>query len=218
MNNNMVDSIDRLRVSIVMPAYNAAPFLRQAVDSILSQTFTDFEFIVVDDGSTDSTLAILDGYSDPRIRVIKSEHNLGLPGALNLGLSAARGEYIARMDADDVSLPERLMKQVSWLDENPETSVLGTFSIRIDPQGRYHEFIPVPTGDKEISRRLLSDANPIIHGSVMMRSVVVQKVGGYRDIFPMQRTMISGYELWMLELSEIFPIPYIFTVLIQVKR
>src|SRR5512146_2439112 len=107
-------------VSVVMPVYNSAPYLREAVDSILAQTFTDFEFIIVDDGSSDETPQILDGYGDARIRRLRNERNMGVVPTLNCGLAAARGRYVARHDADDISLPTRLEQQVRFLDTHPE--------------------------------------------------------------------------------------------------
>jgi glycosyltransferase involved in cell wall biosynthesis len=114
-------------VSVVMPAYNAAPFVEEAVDSILAQTFDDFEFIIIDDGSTDDTGKILKSFekSDPRIQVITQE-NQGVALALNVGLERAQGRYIARMDADDIALPNRFEEQVRFMDANPQIGVCGT--------------------------------------------------------------------------------------------
>lgn len=124
-------------VSVIMPAYNAEKYLREAIDSILGQTFTDFEFIIINDGSTDSTKDIILGYDDPRIIYLENEHNAGICVTLNKGLDAARGRYIARMDSDDISMPERFSKQVEYMDSHPETGVLGTdievFGEGIDP-------------------------------------------------------------------------------------
>jgi len=114
------------KLSVVMPLYNAARYLRPALESILNQTYTDFEFIIVDDCSTDETPAILDSYPDPRIVRLRNPQNLGIVGALNRGLDAARGQYIARMDGDDIALPERFAQQVAWLDAHPNVGLLGT--------------------------------------------------------------------------------------------
>ena len=105
------------RVSVLMSVYNGERYLRAAVDSILSQTFADFEFVIVDDASSDCTPSILDSYDDPRIVRLRLERNQGLAGALNEGLLLSRGRYIARQDADDVSLSSRLARQVAHLDE-----------------------------------------------------------------------------------------------------
>jgi glycosyltransferase involved in cell wall biosynthesis len=114
------------KVSVLMPVYNAEAFLQEAIDSILHQTFTDFEFIIINDGSIDSSEMIICSYDDPRIKYIKNEKNIGLVESLNKGIALARGEYIARMDADDISLPKRLQKQVKFMDEHPEVGVCGT--------------------------------------------------------------------------------------------
>lgn len=118
--------IVRPTVSVVMPAYNAAKYLREAIDSILAQTYTDFEFIIINDGSTDDTRAIIQSYDDPRIVYLENETNSGICVTLNKGLDSARGRYIARMDADDISLPERLAAQVAYMDTHPDIAVCGT--------------------------------------------------------------------------------------------
>lgn len=121
-----MDTNVRPKVSVLMPVYNAALFLQEAIDSILSQTFTDFEFLIINDGSTDASEEIIQGYSDSRILYLKNEVNLGLVDTLNRGIELARGEYIARMDADDVSLPQRFFKQITFMDAHPEVGACGT--------------------------------------------------------------------------------------------
>src|SRR3712207_3671984 len=113
-------SPDSPKVTVLMAVYNGEAYLREAVDRILGQTFTDLEFLVVSDGSTDGSAEILRSYADPRLRVVENERNLKLIASLNRGLELARGEYVARMDADDVSLPDRLAKQVAYLEARPE--------------------------------------------------------------------------------------------------
>lgn len=114
------------KVSVMMPVYNAALYLREAIDSILSQTFTDFEFLIINDGSTDASGEIINGYADSRILYIENKENLGLVETLNRGIALARGEYIARMDADDISLPERFARQVAFMDAHREVGACGT--------------------------------------------------------------------------------------------
>ncbi|MFD1958687.1 glycosyltransferase family 2 protein [Novosphingobium panipatense] len=118
------------RVSVLLPCYNGAAYLEEAVRSILLQTFADFELIVVDDGSTDATADILArmGRRDPRLRVVR-QPNGGIVAALNTAIAHARGEYIARMDADDVSFPERFAFQVAWLDAHPATVLVGGYAV-----------------------------------------------------------------------------------------
>lgn len=114
------------KISVIMPVYNGEKYLREAIDSVLNQTFSDFEFIILNDASKDSTEEIIKSYKDDRIVYIKNEQNLGVAGTLNRGLGIAKGEYIARMDADDISLPERFQKQVNFMDKHKNTNVLGT--------------------------------------------------------------------------------------------
>ena len=113
-------------ISVLMPVYNTpVPFLREAVQSILNQTFQDFEFLIMDDGSTGETRQYLEQLSDPRIRLLRNERNLGITKSLNIGLRAAQGRYIARMDGDDVSYPERFEKQLAFMQSNPDVIVCG---------------------------------------------------------------------------------------------
>jgi len=114
-------------ISVLMPVYNGEKYLKDSIDSILNQTYKNFEFIIIDDGSTDKTEEIIKSYSDKRIRFIKNEKNLGIVKSLNLGIDLARGKYIARMDADDISLPERFEKQVEFMENHPEVNVCGSW-------------------------------------------------------------------------------------------
>ena len=123
------------RVSVILPAYNAEAYLKEAIDSILNQTFPDFQLIVINDCSTDGTEEIIRQYADPRLVPVKNEKNLGIAATLNRGLSLAQGDYIARMDADDISLPHRLERQVAYLDAHPDIAVLGTNVETFDENG-----------------------------------------------------------------------------------
>jgi glycosyltransferase involved in cell wall biosynthesis len=166
-----------------MPVYNARRYLRAAVESILAQTFRDFELIVVDDGSKDDSLAILREYAakDDRVRII-SRPNTGIVGALNDGLAAARGELVARMDSDDLALPERFEKQVAFLRAHPDHVLVGSQVLLIDPDGA-----PLcPKRDTEYTHDRIDWAHlhhrwPMVHPSVMVRRDAVNAVGGYRD-------------------------------------
>ena len=128
------------KISVVMPVYNGEKYLREAIESILDQTYQDFEFIMVNDASTDGSGSILSEFAnlDQRIRILTNESNLGIAGATNRGIAQARGEYIALMDQDDISLPERFEKQVEFLSNHPDISVLGTNSIILEEDGTYH--------------------------------------------------------------------------------
>jgi len=180
-----------MRVSVVMSAYNAERYVRAAVGSILSQTFSDFELVVIDDGSRDGTGEILAGYGDPRIRVIR-QVNRGLIASLNLGIELARGEFIARMDADDVAYPRRLERQVAFLDANPDVGMVGTAYDEIDERGSVIGHRCHPT-EHEALRRALIRYNPFFHSSVMIRRSVLEAVGPYDET---RSFLVEDYDLW----------------------
>lgn len=149
-----------------MPVFDGARYLRQAVDSILEQTWADFEFIVVDDGSTDDTPAILTSYSDSRLQVHRIEH-AGLIPALNYGLDRCHGRYLARMDADDISYPDRIERQVGWFEAHAECDVVTCRADRLDATGQVVGQHPV--FDPRDMLLELAAGNPIVHGSVLIR-------------------------------------------------
>lgn len=167
------------KVSVIMSVYNDERFIHDAVESILRQTFQDFEFIIINDGSTDRTYEILSSFKDERIRVFNQE-NRGLTFSLNRCLSLARGEYIARMDGDDISMPERFSREISFLEEKPSIGLVGTFAYRIDTQGRKIGLSTYKTEPKEIRENLWIDC-PFCHTSVMFRKSCIDKIGGYRE-------------------------------------
>ena len=113
-------------VTVLMAVYNGEKFLKEAMESILTQTFTDFEFLIINDGSTDNSVKIIEEFNDPRIRLIHNEKNLKLIASLNKGISLAKGKYIARMDCDDISMPYRLEKEVDFLENSLEYGLVGT--------------------------------------------------------------------------------------------
>lgn len=178
------------KISVVMPAYNAGKYIAQAIDSILGQTFEDFEFIIINDCSTDDTEKIIASYRDKRILYRKNPRNLGVAETLNRGLEIAKGEYIARMDADDISLPERFVKQTAFLDAHPEVAVLGTGLEVFNSRGT------VSTGWSSTDcRQMKVDllfACGLAHPSVMMRRSVILGLGGYDAEFE----GLEDYELW----------------------
>lgn len=185
----MSTDIGQPTVSVIMPAYNASRFLSEAITSILEQTFTDFELLIVDDGSTDTSTEIARSFGDNRIVIIERAHH-GLVPTLNAGLEAARGTYLARMDADDIAEPQRLERQLDHLRET-QACVCGTFATTIDERGAPVGSIAVPTTDAAIRRHLLRH-NPFIHPSIMMHRVVIATVGRYRERF----RHVEDYELW----------------------
>jgi glycosyltransferase involved in cell wall biosynthesis len=196
-------------VTVLMSVYNGERYLSEAVDSVLHQTFTDFEFIIVNDGSTDDTTAILASYDDPRIVLVQNETNLGLTRSLNRGLGLAGGSYLARQDADDVSLPERLGSQVAFLTANPQTCLVGSSIMVVNSASEAITRMILPTSNRELQSLLLK-RNPFCHGSVMLRKSSVQQVGGYREAF----SRAQDYDLW-LRLAEIGLVANLPTVLYQ---
>lgn len=171
-------------VSVLMPVYQAAPYVVAAVESILAQSLRELELVIVDDGSTDGTgeLCAAIAARDPRVVLVRASHE-GIVAALNRGLALARGRYLARMDGDDVALPERLAAQLRHLDAHPDVVALGTAVEVIDPEGRPLGPIVHPTTHEEIERELLRGHGSINHPSVVMRTDAVRAVGGYRSAF-----------------------------------
>lgn len=184
------------RVSVLMAAYNAMPYLPAAVQSILDQTLTDFQFVIVDDGSTDGSAAYFDTLTDPRIHLIR-QANAGLSAALNTGIEACTAPYIARMDADDISLPHRLAEQADYLDRRPSVGCVGS---QVCPFGEHRVGAPLhmPTTHDQISSALLEGRHGIVHPSAMMRAEPLRRIGGY---WPM-RVVAEDYDMF-LRLSEV---------------
>ncbi len=180
-------------VSVVMCVYNGERYLAEAIESILAQTMRDFEFVIVDDGSTDGTGEVLRRYAsaDDRVCVVTRPHE-GVAAALNFGSGLARGKYIARMDADDVAFPDRLAKQVAFLERSPEVAVVGGALEVVDDQGRATHVKVNPQEDAEIKERLLHE-DCIAHPSVMLRTEVFRAAGGYRTTF----AHAEDYDLWL---------------------
>ena len=181
-------------VSVILPAFNAAAHVREAVASILAQTFGAFELILIDDGSSDETPAILDRLArgDARIRLVRQE-SAGLVAALNRGLSLARGRYVARMDADDLAYPERFAAQFDFLEAHPEVAVLGSSVRLIDCAGTVYGEWRVPATDRGIKAALLRGDCPLPHPSVMARREVLVAADGYCDRF----AHAEDFELWL---------------------
>jgi glycosyltransferase involved in cell wall biosynthesis len=163
-----------------MPVYNGEKYLCPAIESILGQTFTDFDFLIVDDGSTDQTPGILDSYDDRRIRVI-SQDNQGLGVALNRGIRASLAKYIARMDADDIAATGRLKKQVEYLDQNPEYVIVGGCLEFITADGQPIYVQTVLTSSDEIKQSIGDGGNPFLHPSVMFRKRSALECGLYNE-------------------------------------
>jgi glycosyltransferase involved in cell wall biosynthesis len=172
-------------ISVLMPVYNAGRYVAEAVESILAQTLEDFEFLIIDDGSKDRSPEILRGYAarDPRIRLV-SRPNTGIVGALNEGLGLARGELVARMDADDVALPSRLATQLRYMEDHPECVMVGSRVLVIDPEGMPLTIMSDALTHEQIVEGFLAGRGQLVHHpAVMYRRRVVLEIGAYRPIF-----------------------------------
>lgn len=180
-------------LTVLLPVFNGEAYLDQAITSIRQQTFPDFEFLIVDDGSTDRSGAIAAQHAseDPRIRVLANPGK-GLIDGLNFGIAQASTPLIARMDADDIAMPERFARQAARMAAEPDLLVLGTGSIRIDAAGNRRETVTPPTEMSEIAAAL-ERVNVIAHPTVTMRRAAVQAVGGYRAAY----VRGEDYDLWL---------------------
>jgi glycosyltransferase involved in cell wall biosynthesis len=179
-------------VSVIMPVFNSEDFIAGAVRSILSQTYPDFELIVIDDGSMDATATILGSFHDSRLQILTNDVNRGIVESLNRGLRSSTGEYVARMDADDESLPERLERQVAYLEKYRDVAMVGTAVSLIDEQGATIGREEFPLADATI-RKTIFVHNPFCHGSVLIRREVLQRSGGYDGRFVHN----EDYDLWL---------------------
>ena len=181
-------------ISVVMTVYNGEPFLEEAVKGILGQTFSDFEFLIVDDASTDNSLAMIRAHAkkDARIKVIANEKNIGLTRSLIRAIETTEGEYIARQDSDDISLPQRLEKQLAFLEQDQAYGAVGTNASKIDESGRVIRKAIVP-GSWVIIRHLLKFRNCFFHGSMMFRKADYLLAGGYRKFI----SMGQDYDLFL---------------------
>jgi glycosyltransferase involved in cell wall biosynthesis len=184
------------KVSVLMPVYNGELYLCEAIDSILNQTFSDFELIIVDDCSKDGSVELIKTYTDSRIRLIANPVNQGLRFILNQGIRLARAEYIARMDCDDISLPERLAKQVAYLDRHPQIAIVGAQSIYIDTAGKVMDSQNMFWCATEPSsiRWTAGYECPFVHPLVMYRKQILwDELGGYDE----NATFAEDYEMWL---------------------
>lgn len=178
-------------ISVIMPVHNAERYLPEAIESILAQTIADYEFIIVDDGSTDGTEEILHRYrlNDTRLNIIRNSERQGVTRSLNIALRHVQGEFVARQDADDFSRPTRFSEQLRFLSEHPNVDVVGCIP---EYTGDRLGIAPYPVNSKEIHERLFSE-NVICHGSVMIRRSVFTAIGGYREFFNTSQDL----DLWL---------------------
>ena len=177
-------------VSVVMPVYNAEKYLKEAIDSILSQTYPNFELVVVNDGSTDSSREIILSYADPRIRLIENEKNSGIVFTRNVGLMAAAGVYTATLDSDDIAVPDRLTRQVNFLETNLTHGMCGSFYTVIDGKGQVTKKVEFPVNHKDIITHLTIN-NCFCNSTILVRSPLAKELK-YRE----QYDIVEDYELW----------------------
>lgn len=180
------------RVTVLMCVHNGGRWLRAAIDSVLAQTWRDFEFLILDDASTDDSVVQINAVEDLRVRLIRLPENIGLTRSLNCGLHAARGEIIARQDSDDLSAPERLTRQIAFLDSHPKVAVVGAQARLIDAEGRSRGDRDLPVEAASV-RWLSLLENPVIHTAAAFRTRVIRdELGGYDELFP----CCQDYDLW----------------------
>lgn len=177
-------------ISVLMCVYNGSLYVKEAIESILNQTFTNFEFVIVNDGSTDESEAIILSYSDPRIKYIRNPGNLGLIASLNKGIEASFGKYIARMDADDISLPERLQEQYAYMESHPLLGVCGSDYYQFDSNRSIH--YKALTEHQEILGYMLFNCS-VIHPSLMIRTSLLKRQA---VVFDADYKHAEDYELW----------------------
>jgi len=178
------------KVTVLMPVYNGEKYLAEAIDSILGQTFTDFEFLIINDASKDRTVEIIESYKDERIRLVHNEENLKLIATLNKGIELARGKYLARMDADDISVPHRLERQVAYLEANPSVAVCGCWADMIgEDAGHIWKF---PMEHEAIKARLLFE-NCISHPGVTVRRSILNDP---KLRYDPEYTHVEDWEFW----------------------
>ena len=180
-----------------MTMFDAATHLRASVESILGQTFGDFEFVIVDDGSRDDSAAIVESYGDARIRLVCNDRNKGQTPCLNQGLALARGEWVARQDADDISLPRRLERQMERLRRDKKLALLGCQAWLVDDGGKFTGLLDVALGPESIEWAGLWE-NPFIHTAAIFRRDAVARLGGYDESF----RICQDYDLWTRLVAE----------------
>lgn len=187
----VITSATQPLVSILLPCFNAEAYLRNCLQSVLQQSWKNFELIIVDDASSDKSASIVKEYNDPRIVFVQNEKNEGIVHSLNKGLALSKGEYIARIDADDMMHETRIQKQVLYLEKNPDTVMAGSWHYIMDQSGKISGIKEYPTNDKEI-KLLMYFFNPFSHPSVMIRADVLKSFG-YTDEYK----YCEDYELWL---------------------
>lgn len=180
------------RVTVFVPVFNAEKFLAETIESVLNQTFTDFELLAVDDGSTDRSIEILESFGDRRIRISRNDRNRGRSYTRNQGIELARCEYLSVLDSDDLCEPDRLERQVEFLDAHPDIVAVGSSATYIDESGNVAYICKVPTSSEEIHQRIFQ-SNCFVHSSVTFRRQVLINIGGYNP----ELQQAEDYELFL---------------------
>lgn len=185
-------------ITVLMSVYNAEKYLRPSIESILNQTYGDFEFLIINDCSEDNSLKIIEEYAlkDDRVIIINNEHNLGLTRSLNKGMDKSSRPYIARMDADDISMPTRFEKQINFLEKNPKVDILGGYCIDIDELGEFIRKREAPLSHEEIVS-VIHKANPVYHPTVIFKKIKILEIGAYNEEY----RVVQDYDLWFRALA-----------------
>ena len=184
-------------ITVLMPVYNSEAFLNAAIESVLNQTFTNFEFLIVNDGSTDSSLDIITSYKDKRIKIKNNNQNTGITKSLNMGLNLAKGIYIARMDADDISRKDRLEIQYNYITKNPDTVLVGSWVTIINNKGQKLNEAHFNCHFSDIFGHMFL-GNQFAHSSVFFKKDVINNIGGYDNSFK----SAQDYDLWFRVLEK----------------
>jgi glycosyltransferase involved in cell wall biosynthesis len=179
------------KVSVIMPVYNGAKYLKEAIESVLAQTYTFFEFVIINDGSNDDSENVIKSFMDERIKYVKNEH-MGLIDSLNLGIKKSTGEFIARFDADDICEPNRLEEQIKFFKNNPEKMLVGSWATVINEDGIKTGELKYPPLDWQKIKKYSLLHNPLIHPTVMFKKALIDAAGDYNKKFK----HIEDYELW----------------------
>ncbi|WP_372719112.1 glycosyltransferase family 2 protein [Novipirellula sp.] len=205
---------DPPEISVVIPVYNASAYVAEAVESVLSQTFTDWELVAVDDGSSDRSVEILKKFQslDSRVKVLALAHS-GIAGTRNAGIQAAKGEYVAALDNDDIMAPQRLEVQVKFMREHPDFVAVGAAGLLVDADGDPIAERYFPCSSDEVESELLNGRNPLMQSGMMFRRDAVLRVGGYQD----DRNFAEDYDLF-LRLTEVGRIGNLNEVLMRQRQ
>lgn len=163
------------RVTVFMPVYNAEKYLHQAIESILQQTYEDFELLIIDDGSTDKSISVIETYSDSRIRLVVNNHNTGLSAVRNKALEIIDSEFLALLDADDIAMPDRLKKEIEYLDKNSDIAAVGSYAATIDENGCGRDMFRPQLTDSDYIRAYMIFNNAVANSSAMIRKSVVDE-------------------------------------------